>query len=111
VFGYNNITTGAYSDMEVAQQLARAMVVDYGFSDKLGPVSWANKQGTLTSPYSNTTLLKIDNEVKALIDEAYTRAKNIILNNGTMFEEITQTLYEKEVLDRKAVDVIVQKYK
>lgn len=110
VFGYNNITTGAYSDMEVAQQLARAMVVDYGFSDKLGPVSWANKQGTLTSPYSNTTLVKIDNEVKALIDEAYTRAKNIILNNGAMFEEITQTLYEKEVLDRKAVDVIVKKY-
>lgn len=110
VLGYNNITTGAYSDMEVAQQLARAMVVDYGFSDKLGPVSWANKQGTLTSPYSNTTLLKIDNEVKELIDEAYKRAKNIISNNSTMFNEIAQTLYEKEVLDRKSVDAIASKY-
>jgi cell division protease FtsH len=110
VLGYNNITTGAYSDMEVAQQLARAMVVDYGFSDMLGPVSWGNKQNTLTSPYSNTTLLKIDNEVKKLIDKAYVRAKYIISNNSTMFNEIAQTLYEKEVLDRKSVDAIASKY-
>lgn len=111
ILGYNNITTGAYSDMEVAQQLARAMVVDYGFSNKLGPVSWANKQGMLTSPYSNTTLLMIDNEVKVLISEAYKRAKNIIANNSTMFNEIAQTLYEKEVLDRQAVNLIASKYK
>lgn len=110
VLGYNNITTGAYSDMEVAQQLARAMVVDYGFSTRLGPVSWANKQNTLTSPYSNTTMFKIDNEVKELIDKAYKRAKNIITNNSTMFNEIAQTLYEKEVLDRKSVDAIASKY-
>lgn len=110
VLGVNNITTGAYSDMEVAQQLARSMVVDYGFSDKLGPVSWANKANMLTSPYSNTTLLKIDNEVRELIDNAYTKAKNIINNNSRMFNEIAKSLYEKEVLNRDEVEIIANKY-
>jgi cell division protease FtsH len=110
VLGYNNITTGAYSDMEVAQQLARSMIVDYGFSEKLGPVSWANKENMLTSPYSNTTLLKIDNEVRELIDNAYKKAKNIINNNSKMFNEIARTLYEKEVLNREEVESIAKKY-
>jgi cell division protease FtsH len=111
VLGYNNITTGAYSDMEVAQQLARSMIVDYGFSEKLGPVSWANNSNMLTSPYSNATLLKIDNEVRALIDIAYKKAKNIINNNSRMFNEIAKTLYEKEVLNREDVEIIAMKYK
>lgn len=110
VLGYNNITTGAYSDMEVAQQLARSMIVDYGFSDKLGPVSWANKANMLTSPYSNTTLLKIDNEVRELIENAYKKAKNIINNNSKLFNEIAKTLYEKEVLNREDVESIAKKY-
>jgi cell division protease FtsH len=110
VLGYNNITTGAYSDMEVAQQLARSMIVDYGFSEKLGPVSWANKENMLTSPYSNTTLLKIDNEVRELIDNAYKKAKNIINNNSKLFNEIAKTLYDKEVLNREEVESIAKKY-
>jgi len=110
VFGENDITTGAYSDMEVAQQLARAMVTDYGFSQILGPVSWANRNNTLSSPYSNETMQDIDKEVIRLVKQAYTRAKNIINNNKQMFNEITENLFNKEVLSRSDVEQIRRKY-
>lgn len=111
VFGESNITTGAYSDMEVAQQLARAMVTDYGFSEVLGPVSWANRGNTLSSPFSNETMQDIDKEVIRLVKSAYTRAKNLIDNNKQLFNDIAETLYEKEVLTRTDVAAIVAKYK
>jgi len=106
-FGERNITTGAYSDMEVVQQLARAMVVNYGFSDKLGTVSWANKGNTLASEYSNATVSAIDEEVIKLSKAAYERAKYIINSNKKLFDTITQQLYEKEVLDRNDIQKIV----
>lgn len=106
-FGERNITTGAYSDMEVVQQLARAMVVNYGFSDKLGTVSWANKGNTFASEYSNTTVSTIDEEVIKLSKAAYERAKYIINNNKKLFDTITQQLYEKEVLDKNDIQKIV----
>lgn len=106
-FGERNITTGAYSDMEVVQQLARAMVVNYGFSDKLGTVSWANKGNTLASEYSNATVSAIDEEVIKLSKAAYERAKDIINNNKKLFDTITQQLCEKEVLDRTDIQQII----
>jgi cell division protease FtsH len=110
VFGESNITTGAYSDMEVAQQLARAMVTDYGFSELLGPVSWANKSNSISSPFANQTMQDIDREVIRLVKSAYTRAKNLINNNKQLFNEITEKLYVKEVLSKGDVEEIVKKY-
>lgn len=107
-FGERNITTGAYSDMEVVQQLARAMVVNYGFSDKLGTVSWANKGNTLASEYSNATVSTIDEEVIKLSKAAYERAKHIINSNKKLLDTITQQLCEKEVLDRNDIQQIVK---
>jgi cell division protease FtsH len=110
VFGENDITTGAYSDMEVAQQIARAMITDYGFSQILGPISWANRNNMITSPYSNETMQDIDKEVIRLVKHAYTRAKNIINNNKQMFNEITESLYNKEMLSRSDIETIRNKY-
>jgi cell division protease FtsH len=110
-FGERNVTTGAFSDMEVVQQLARAMIVNYGFSDKLGTASWANKGNTLSSEYSSTTIATIDEEVIKLTKKAYERAKNIINGNKKLFDTITQQLYEKEILNRKDIQQIVESCK
>jgi len=107
-FGECNVTTGAYSDMEVVQQLARAMIVNYGFSEKLGTASWANKGNTLSSEYSSTTIATIDEEVIKLTKKAYERAKNIINDNKKLFDTITQQLYEKEILNRNDIQQIVE---
>ena len=109
-FGEQNITTGAYSDMEVVQQLARSMVVNYGFSSKLGTVSWANKGNTLMSEFANKTLADIDDEIIQLTKNAYQKAKSIINNNLKIFKEISQQLYDKEVLTRKDIVEIFVKY-
>jgi len=103
-FGEQNITTGAYSDMELVQQIARAMIVSYGFSKELGTVSWANK-----GDFSNETIAEIDTEVIALTREAYQRAKAIINENTKLFNELTEQLCEKEVLNRKDIDEILVK--
>lgn len=108
-FGEQNITTGAYSDMEVVQQLARAMIVNYGFSKHLGTVSWASKGNGFMSDYSNETISEIDTEVISLTKTAYKRAKDIIHKNRTLFDHITSELYEKEVLNKKDIDEILVK--
>jgi cell division protease FtsH len=104
VFGEANVTTGAYSDMEVVQQLARAMIVNYGFSERMGPVSWVGE-------YSISTQNKIDKEVLEIVTESYKRAKNILDNNYDMFAAVTEMLYNNEVLDREDITEILQKYK
>lgn len=106
-FGEQNVTTGAYSDMEVVQQLARAMIINYGFSKELGTVSWANKGNGFVNDFSNETIAEIDTEVITLTQQAYQRAKDIIQDNRKLFDEITEQLYEKEVLNRKDIDNIL----
>lgn len=106
-FGEENITTGAYSDMEVVQQLARAMVVNYGFSKELGTVSWANRGNGLVNEFSEDTLAEIDTEVIAMTKSAYERAKTIINDNSTIFNKIREELFEREVLYRKEIDNIL----
>jgi cell division protease FtsH len=108
VFGESNVTTGAYSDMEVVQQLARAMIVNYGFSNELGTVSWMSKGNTFGSEFSEKTMEQIDKEVSDMTKRAYQRAKDIITDNPRLFDEIAAQLYEKEVLDRKDIDAIVR---
>lgn len=108
-FGEQNITTGAYSDMELVQQLARAMIINYGFSKQLGTVSWANKGNGFMNDFSNETIAEIDAEVITLTKQAYETAKNIINNNLTLFNEITEQLCEKEVLSKKDIDEIMVK--
>jgi cell division protease FtsH len=108
-FGEQNITTGAYSDMELVQQIARAMIVNYGFSKELGTVSWANKGNGFINDFSNETIAEIDAEVIALTREAYQLAKAIIRENITLFNELTEQLCEKEVLNRKDIDEILVK--
>lgn len=110
VFGEQQITTGAYSDMELVQELARAMITTYGFSSKLGTANWSNKPGQLHSEYSNFTNQEIDMEVIDLTKKAYERAKLILMQNTRLFTEIARQLYEKEVLNKQDIEDIKKKF-
>lgn len=110
VYGDANVTTGAYNDMEIVAQLARAMIVNYGFNDKMGPVSWS--EGPSHSQYSNSNIIqnKIDKEVLELVKKSYTRAKYILQNNEELFFAIAEELYNKEVLTQEDVKKISSKF-
>ncbi|TWT11104.1 ATP-dependent zinc metalloprotease FtsH [Streptococcus sp. sy004] len=98
-------TTGASNDFEQASQIARAMVTEYGMSDKLGPVQYEGNHAVRTgqlSPektYSQTTALLIDEEVRDLLNEARQKAADIINNNRETHQLIAEALLKYETLD------------
>jgi cell division protease FtsH len=110
VFGTRKMTTGAYNDMEVVQQIARAMVVNYGFSDIMGTVSWSpdtSSIGLQQAQYSSYIQTRIDMEVLKLTRQAYDKAKNIIDNNYELFLRIAEQLYKNEVLTKDDIDMLI----
>lgn len=102
---FNVQTTGASNDFEQASQMARAMVTEYGMSDKLGPVQYEGNHAIRTgqlSPektYSQATALLIDEEVRDLLNEARQRAADIINNNRETHQLIAEALLKYETLD------------
>lgn len=95
--GAANVTTGAYSDLERVQQVGRAMVMHYGFTEKLGHVGW--REGSkLETSYSDKTLYEIDQEVIKLSITAYTRAKNILNNHIDLLKDIAHLLIDRETI-------------
>jgi cell division protease FtsH len=105
-FGKENITSGAASDIEQATKLARAMVTQWGYSDQLGQVAYGENQQevflghsvTQQKNVSEATAQKIDQEVRRLIDEAYTAATKIILKKKKDWVAIAEGLLEYETL-------------
>lgn len=95
VVGQGDITTGASGDLERVQQIARAMVMKYGFSERIGHVSWSPSQ---SGGHSETTAYEIDCEVRELAQVAYKRASNIINNNTDLLRRIADKLLECEVI-------------
>ena len=96
------LDTGALSDLEQATRRAYAMVTYFGMSDKLKNISFYDSTGRneygFSKPYSETTAQLIDQEVQAIIDEQYERAKQILLQYKEGHNEVAQILIEKEVL-------------
>ncbi len=106
VFG--DVTTGAVSDLDHATDLARAMVCEYGMSDRLGPLRFGRRHG---NPFLGRDLMEdrdygediaraIDEEVRAFIDQGYDRARHILSENREKMDEIAEILLEKETLTR-----------
>ncbi len=103
---FNEVTTGAYNDLEVASSIARKMVCQYGMSEKLGNVVWEHLGnmpfGDLDSYierlYSTETGRKIDEEVKNIIDVAYKDAKTILEQHIDQLHKLANRLLEKETL-------------
>jgi len=111
-----DITTGAAADIQQATQMARAMVCTFGMSDKLGMVQYGDDNEYVflgrdmmrSKVYSENTAQEIDAEVKRIIDEGYTVAKDIIYGNREKLELIAQSLLEYETLEGAQVDEIVR---
>ena len=105
-FGPEKVTNGASGDIQMATSLARAMVMEWGMSDKLGRVRYASNQQEVflghsvsqTTNISSSTAKLIDEEVRDMIEEAETTARNLIRDNVDQFEAVAQALLEFETL-------------
>ena len=112
----DDISTGAAGDIQQATQMARAMVTQWGMSDKLGMVQYGDNNEYVflgremgrAKDYSERTAQDIDNEVKRIIDEAYKSAKEIIDHNRDKLEIIANCLLEYETLEGYQVEEIVR---
>ncbi len=112
---FGEITTGAHNDLEVATQIARRMVCEFGMSDKMGNLTFGRREHQIflgrdlgeERNYSEETARMIDVEVKKIVDESYERAKAELLAHQDQLKKLAITLLEKEVLDAEEVRVIV----
>lgn len=100
VFG--KISTGALSDLEKITKLAYSMVTVYGMNEKLGNVSYYDSKGqseySFTKPYSERTAQVIDEEVKKMIDLAYSATKDLLVEHRDKLEILAQALLEREII-------------
>ena len=111
-----DVSTGAASDIQQATNTARAMVTQWGMSDKLGMVLYGDsdeyvflgKEISQNKTYSEQTAQEIDTEVRRLIDEGYKLAKGLIEDNRDKLDLIANALLEYETLDGKQVEDIVR---
>ncbi len=116
IFGAENVTTGAASDIQVATQMARGMITAYGMSDKLGRVRYqANEQEvflghavTQTQNVSEATAQIIDQEVRRLIEEAEGQAKRILTEHFDDLHKIAKALLEYETLSNEEIGQILR---
>jgi len=112
---FNMNTTGAANDIERATQIARRMVCEWGMSEKMGPVTFGRRdeQPFLgrelghQRDFSEQTALDIDMEVRRIVDENYQRARNLLSEHNNLLAKIAQALLDRETLDLKDVDAIV----
>ena len=107
IFGAENVTTGASSDIERATELARSMVTKWGLSDKLGPLAYSKEEGepflggrsTQQTSMSAETADTIDDEIRSLIDRNYQRATQILNDNMDILHAMSDALMKYETID------------
>ena len=104
VFGPDKVTTGAGSDFEQATKLARAMVVRYGMSDRVGPLC-LNDEGE--DKISQQLLEVIDSETRTLLKSAKQRAKSILLKHRDSLERLAEALLQYETLSRIEIEAVI----
>ena len=111
----NQMTTGASNDFERATGLARDMVTRYGMTEALGPMVYAENEGevflgrsvTKTNNMSESTLQKVDGEVRRIIDQQYAVARTLIENNKDKMHAMAKALLEWETIDGDQLDDII----
>ena len=114
--GPDGITTGASNDIERATKMAKAMVTKWGLSEKLGPLMYAEDDGEVflgmsagsaRPQVSNETAMKIDVEVRSIIDSCYATAEQILEENREKLEMMKDALLEYETIDKVQIDEIM----
>ena len=112
----NRLLTDSADDIERATALARKMVCEWGMSEKLGPVTFGQKQESIFlgrditrhQDYSEATSRDIDQEVRGIVIAAYERAKTLLETNLNVLHRVAKTLLEKEVVDGAEIQRIIQ---
>ena len=113
---FDEITTGAASDIKQATHIARLMVTEWGMSDNLGPQYFGTREELLflgrevnrSNEMSEETARKVDAEVKRIIDECYQKALDLLAANRDKLDLLTNILIERETLDGRDVDDLLQ---
>lgn len=111
-----DLSTGAGNDIEKATKLARKMVCEWGMSERLGPLTYGEKQEEIFlgreigmhRDFSEATAREIDEEVKKIVEKAEARAVNIVKKNLNKLKNIAQALLEKEILTGGEIDKILK---
>lgn len=111
---YDDFTTGASNDLQVSTALARAMVTQYGMSEKIGPVALESPtgkvlfgQGVSDRDYSEKVAAEVDAEVTRIMTEARAIAEKTLAQHEKAFEAVTQRLVEKETIEREEYEGII----
>jgi cell division protease FtsH len=112
---FKHVTTGAGNDLERATDLARKMVCEWGMSEKLGPLTFGQKEDsvflgrdfTTKRDVSDQVALEIDLEIKRFVTENYERAKRVLTEQMASLKALAEALLEKEVLDAPEIDQIL----
>jgi len=116
IFGEDAVTTGASNDIERTTELARSMVTKWGFSDRLGPLTYTEEEGevflgrsvTQHKQVSDVTVHAIDEEVRKIIDSAYSRATTILSEQEEKLHAMAQALIKYETIDMIQIGAIME---
>lgn len=114
---FNEITTGAQSDLKVATELAKRMVVSYGMSEKVGPINLGRDNGNvflgedliLNREHSEKMSALVDEEIKSIIEMCYERAKELLKRNKAALKRLAQELLQVEVLEGDRLNKLLAK--
>jgi cell division protease FtsH len=112
---FKTMTTGAGNDIEHATEISRKMVCEWGMSERLGPVSFGKKDEQIflgremasAKNYSEATAVEIDEEIRRIVEDNYTRARTLLSDNIDLLHKIALALIEKESLNGADVDEII----
>lgn len=113
---FGDVCTGAMNDINRATELARKMITQWGMSEKLGPITYGQKDEPIFigkeiathKDYSEKTAEAIDEELKNIINFQYERSKKILLDNKEKMIKLAETLYEKETLDSESIYALLE---
>ena len=112
-FGPENVTSGAASDIQQVSKIARAMVTQFGMSEKLGNIDYANERESYLGQYgggtshAQSTQKLIDEEVQKIVDEGYETAKRILIEKKDDLERLAQGLLEYETLTGNEITKVI----
>ncbi|MGC9070574.1 MAG: ATP-dependent zinc metalloprotease FtsH [Elusimicrobiales bacterium] len=113
---FGEITTGAQDDLAKATVYAQRMVMEYGMSDKIGPISLKKEENEVflgrdivkQHHYSDSTARSIDEEIKRIVNESYAKAKSVIIENKILLDRIAEVLMKKETISGEELDMLIK---
>ena len=117
IYGEENISTGASNDIKVATNIARNMVTQWGFSDKLGPILYTEDEGEVflgrsmakAKHMSDETAHVIDEEVRAIVSRNYERARQILIDNMDILHAMKDALVKYETIEEEQIKQLMNR--